>query len=67
MFTRDGKNHDQEALTRFHRLASVGRRAGVFFFVVAPAENRLDQALGSLPKIYEYSSLVPQPDWCRAA
>lgn len=56
MFTRDGKNHDQEALTRFHRLASVGRRAGVFFFVVAPPGHRSNQAVDSLPKIYDNSS-----------
>jgi DNA segregation ATPase FtsK/SpoIIIE, S-DNA-T family len=56
MFTRDGKNHDQEALTRFHRLASVGRRAGVFFFVVAHPDHKSNQAVDSLPKIYDNSS-----------
>ncbi|MGO4590330.1 FtsK/SpoIIIE domain-containing protein [Paenarthrobacter sp. 2TAF44] len=56
MFTRDGRSFDQEALSRLQRLASVGRRAGVFFFVETPAHERTQSALAGLPNLYATSA-----------
>lgn len=36
-FTRDGKYFDEEHLTRLERIASVGRRAGVYIFAHVPS------------------------------
>lgn len=53
MFTRDGRSWDDESLQRLKKLVGVGRRSGVFFFVLTAEANA--SRLPMLTKLYPSS------------